>query len=240
VGLYADWPAVIQTLRDATDDVIAAEGGEAVTWCEIDPDELPKAQAINELRQALASNGPEEQLSVTDFGYTSFEHLNTDFKVNRGELTRWVSGQEPKGGMCWQYEMRLLKPTDTEKTKVKVYMRRFGIWLLSDLIQGKTVNRLRLRVTRLRGEQTTREIQLYAVTRAAIPTERATVNQVIDGSLIMGAGGAPVGGEVTFELTPEGIAALESGDVYGVAMDDKGAWTNYSAGATLIINGEDD
>lgn len=240
VGLYADWPAVIDTLRDGTDECIAAEGGDPVTWCVIDPDELPSAQAVNELRQVLSSFGPEEQISVEDFGYCRFEHLHTDFVVDRGYQARWTSGKAPQGGACWEYQMRLLNPEDTEKTKVKVFLRRFGLWMLADLIAGKTVNRLQLRVGRLEGEKTVREITMYGVLVAAIPAGRASVNQVIDPGLVMATGGGPVGGEVTFEFTAAGIAALQSGDYYGAAVDDKGAWTNYSAGATLIINGTEE
>ena len=227
--LYAAWYGIVTELRTKTNEVVVAEGGTAYDWCVITQDMLPNAEAINELRCALeeVQASPAERLSVTKYGRVSFENVNKDFTVNRNETVNWAK-KAPMSGMNWGYEIR-------NEVKVKVYNRRFGIWIFRDKMVDKVITSAKLRVTRSTGRSGSWPVVLYPVKVSAVPTTKKSVNQVM-GTTVCGRASCAVGQTVDIPLSADVISKIQAGDYYGVGVDDHEDWTNFSGSATLILN----
>lgn len=229
--LYSAWYGLIGTLRTAADEVITAEQGTAISWCVLDPDELPKADAINELRNWLeVVTGTAERLSVTTYGRVSFEHVGSDFTVNRKTAVAWAAKKAPMSGMNWGYEIR-------NNVKVKVYNRRFGIWIFRNQMLNKVITSAKLRVTRSSGRGGSWPVVLYPVLVGSVPTSSAkkSVNQVM-GTTACGRANCAVGQTVDIALSQDIISRIQAGTAYGVGVDDHEDWTNFGSSAVLILN----
>ena len=224
--LYSNWYSLIVELRTKTNEVIEDEGGTAMDWCVITQDMLPKAEAINELRLVLEqATGTAERLSVTAYGRVSFENVNKDFTVNRNTTVNWAK-KAPMSGMNWGYEIR-------NEVKVKVYNRRFGIWIFRDKMVNKIVTSAKLRVTRSSGRSGSWPVVLYPVLVSAVPTSKRSVNQVM-GTTACGRANCAVGQTEDIPLSAD--SRIQAGTAFGVGVDDREDWTNFSGSATLILN----
>ena len=231
IGAYDEWKDAIDELQDGTGRAYTAESKDAIDWIEVGNNDLPNAAVINQLRNALESprgnTGTIETMEVQLYARTFFDHLNTDFTVNKEALTTWDQ-KGPWSGMNWEYVI-------DNGEKKKKYTRRFGFWLINDITAGKTINKAKIRLTRNKGANGSQTINLYPVKISSLPATKMKVNDVMDTSVIVGTAQAAIGEMVEIELSDAFRTALGT-TYYGVGVDDHQHWTNYGTSATLIIN----
>lgn len=236
---YDEWEQAIYDFRVAIDEIYDEEGKDQISWLQYATGEspLPKASFINQIRNALeaptSGGGDMESMAVMEYARTYFDNLDSDFTVNKGTATTW-SKKGPCSGMNWEYVM-------DGGTKKKKYSRRFGFWLLKNLLAGKTVRNAKLRVTVNSGNGNNL-IRLYPIRINEVPATQKSISEVfLNQTEIMGSATATVGQTVDIPLTQDAISKLQTNASYhGVGVDDHDNWKNFDASATLIINDEEE
>ena len=221
---YADWYEIIMALRSAIDP--------DRDWCTVTDDDLPKAEVINELRNALEEmpGGQTKQMVVTKYGRALYSFTAKDGEVNYNvDYLRWQGGYRPESGKSWRYEY----PAGIG-VKTKMFYHRFGYWELRNLVAGEsTINNAKLRLKLAAGSGT---VVLHPLLRGDLAGATARLNDVMDRTIICGQTTAVAGETADVVLTQECRTKLLSGVWYGVGVYDKDVSAEYDTSATLIIN----
>jgi len=223
---YADWYEIIMALRTAIDPERA--------WCTVTDDDLPKAEVINELRNALeeAPGGQTKQMVVTEYGRALVSFSVTDREVNYNETLSWQGALPPSSGRRWIYEYG-------QGVKTKVWYHRFGYWELLGLLEGQNVSSAKLRLKRTEGSEG--PVYLHPLISDDLAGKRRTLNDTMNRTINCGQVTAVAGETVEVELSSELIEHMTSADPnvqtwYGVGIYDKDVNAMFDASATLIIN----
>lgn len=229
IGLFADWAKAVRRLQSAIDVIYTAEGKTAITWLSATDGDTPNAAVINQLRNALEApmSGASESLDASIYGRASLELLRTWTNSDNSTKLTW-SKAGPYCGYNWEWVHV------GGNLKQKQYNYRFGFWVLSNLIAGKTISSLKLRITKTGGDNG--NVKLYGVKINSQPSAKMSVSEVIDTGVECASFDMNVGETKTITLSETVKNMLVNGDIYGVGFYKDGELGIFSASATLIIN----
>ena len=229
IGAFEDWAAAVRRLQGAIDTIYTAEGKDAITWLTATDGMMPNAAIINQLRNALEASmsSGSESLEVSIYGRATLALDHSWTNGDNDDDVTWAKAG-PHCGYNWEWVHV------GGNLKQKQYNYRFGFWVLSNLIAGKTISSLKLRITKTGGNNG--NVKLYGVKINSQPSAQMSVSDVIDTDVECASFTMNVGETKTITLSDTVKNLLVNGDIYGVGFYKDGELGTFSASATLVIN----